>query len=110
MKRMATGQKDELKATAMQMLGQEVELVGVPLAGILAHEVPRSDICRDSFSYNLPYSADKIFRDVPEFQPRVSLLEGMRQVYDIMEREGRVTVSEPGGWEDRLIAAQKQVG
>lgn len=96
--------------TAMQMLGREVELVGVPLAGIIAHDVPRSDICRDSFSYNLYYSSEKLFRDVPEFQPRVSLIEGMRVVYEAMEAAGRVPVSEPDGWEDRLIAAQRQVG
>ena len=91
---------------AMQMLGREVELVGVPLQTIVAHKVPGSDICRDSFAYNLYYSAERLFRDVPEYQPRISLLEGMQRVYAAMEEAGTIPNSDDIEWEDRLIAAQ----
>jgi len=94
---------------AMEVIGREVELVGVPLAGILAHNVPRSEICRDSFSYNLVYSADKIYRDVPEFRPQISLAEGMRRVLEAMDADGRVPDSDTITWEDELIAAQRKV-
>jgi nucleoside-diphosphate-sugar epimerase len=95
--------------TAMQVLGREVELVGVPLADLIAANVPRVEICRDIFAHNTLYSADRLFRDVPEFQPRVSLAEGMARVIEAMDRDGRIPDASTSDWEDRLIAAQRSV-
>jgi len=95
--------------TAMRVLGREVELVGVPLADLVARDVPNVGICRDIFSYNTIYSAEKLFRDVPEYQPAVSLEAGMAQVIETMDRENRVPNSDAQDWEDRLIAAQRAV-
>lgn len=95
--------------TAMQVLGREVELVGIPLADLVAMNPPRVEICRDIFAHNVIYSAEKLFRDVPEFQPAVSLADGLTRVIEAMDREGRIPNSDDITWEDRMIAAQRSV-
>ncbi|MCC6444663.1 MAG: NAD-dependent epimerase/dehydratase family protein [Armatimonadetes bacterium] len=95
--------------TAMKVLGREVEMVGVPLADLLALNVPNVSICRDIFAHNVCYSAEKLFRDVPEFVPAVSLENGMRQVVETMDREGRVPDSDQETWEDAVVEAQRSV-
>jgi nucleoside-diphosphate-sugar epimerase len=95
--------------TAMRVLGREVELVGVPLADLLACNVPNVGICRDIFAHNTIYSSERLFRDVPEYQPRISLETGMANVIEAMDRTGRVPNSDTLDWEDRIIAAQRNV-
>jgi nucleoside-diphosphate-sugar epimerase len=90
--------------TAMAVLGREVALIGVPLAALQAHHVPRWEICQEIFAHHTYYSGAKLRRDVPAFHPVVALPAGMRQVFAAMEREGRIPQAERGGWEDALIA------
>jgi hypothetical protein len=66
-------------------------------------------ICRDIFAHNVYYGAERLFRDVPEFQPKISLAEGLRQVIEALDRDGRVPDSDLMEWEDRIIAAQRNV-
>lgn len=96
--------------TAMRVIGREVELIGVPLANIVAANVPNSSICSDIFAHNTCYSNAKFLRDVPEFHPTVTMEAGMTQILEAMDREGRVSAAETDGWEDRLITAQRAVG
>jgi nucleoside-diphosphate-sugar epimerase len=100
----------EYHRVAMRVIGREVELVGVPLASLLAAKVPAVSVCEQIFAHNLYYDSDRLFRDVPEFAPRISLEEGMSRMLDAMDREGRVPDSDAQDWEDRLIAAQRRVG
>jgi nucleoside-diphosphate-sugar epimerase len=95
--------------TAMRVLGRRVELVGVPLADLQALQVPNFAICREVFAHHAYYSAEKLLRDVPEFRPVVSLAVGMQQVIDAMDRAGRIPSAALEEWEDRIIAAQRQV-
>jgi nucleoside-diphosphate-sugar epimerase len=95
--------------TMMQVLGREVELVGVPFEDLLALDIPASHNLRDEFAYHTFCSAERLFRDVPEFGPRISLAEGMAQVVEAMDRDGRIPNSDEIEWEDRVIAAQRQV-
>jgi nucleoside-diphosphate-sugar epimerase len=95
--------------TAMRVLGRQVELIGMSLAELIALNVPNVEICREVFAHQAYYSAEKLFRDVPEFCPVVSLEEGMRQVIDAMDREGRIPNSDLEDWEDRILGAQRQV-
>jgi len=48
-------------------------------------------------------------RDVPEFQPRVSLEAGMIQVLEAMQREGRIPSADENTWEDEIIEKQRNV-
>jgi nucleoside-diphosphate-sugar epimerase len=95
--------------TAMRVLGREVELVRVPLAVLLSLNVPQGEICHEVFAHHGYYSAEKLFRAVPEFRPVVSLEQGMRQVIDAMDRAGRIPNADLEDWEDRIIAAQRHV-
>ncbi|MFC1453794.1 NAD-dependent epimerase/dehydratase family protein [Verrucomicrobiota bacterium] len=96
--------------SAMKVIGHDVELVGVPLSSLVAAGVPNVAICENIFSHNTIYSPEKLMRDVPEFQPRISLQDGLARVLEAMERENRIPDSDLETWEDRLIAAQKAVG
>jgi nucleoside-diphosphate-sugar epimerase len=100
----------EYHRRAMKVIGREVEIVGVPLASLLAAKVPEVGICESIFSHNTIYSPDRLMRDVPEFRPRVSLEEALSLVLEAMDREHRVPDSDQQDWEDRLIAAQRRVG
>jgi len=94
---------------AMQALGRQVELVGVPFANLQTFEIPGFDICAEIFAHHVYYSPEKLFRDVPEFQPTISLDEGMAQVIAAMDQDGRIPPASSNHWEDPIIAAQKQV-
>ena len=94
---------------AGKILGREVELVGVPFGDLKRLKVPNSGILEDEFAYNAYYSSEKLFRDVPEFHPQISLEQGMSQVFEVMEREGRIPNSDELKWEDEVIEKQKRV-
>jgi len=95
--------------TAMKVLGREVEMVGVPLDDLVACNVPNVGVCRDIFAHHGYYSAEKLFRDVPEYHPVISLEEGLARVIAAMDREGRVPNSDEQTWEDQIIEAQRRV-
>lgn len=94
---------------AMRVIGHEVELVGVPLVDIRAVKVPHSEICEEIFAHNVYYSAEKLFRDVPEFHPQMTLEDQIADILSAMDAEGRVPNSDEINWEDKLIAAQRAV-
>jgi len=89
--------------TAMKVLGRTVEMVGVSCSDLERLGVPRYDICRDIFAHNCYYSAERLFQDVPEFKPRISLADGISRVFNSMQKQKRIPPSEPGAWEDRII-------
>jgi len=94
---------------AMNVLGREVEIVGVPFADLKVLNVPEFDICEEIFAHHVYYSAEKLFRDVPEFQPKISLEQGMAEVIEAMDRDRRIPNSDDYTWEDEIIAAQRRV-
>lgn len=89
--------------TAMRVLGKRVELVGVPFDVLKKFDIPGFDICEEIFAHHVYYGSEKLFRDVPQFQPTVSLEEGMTQVFEVMKREGRIPNSDQLNWEDEII-------
>jgi len=94
---------------AGKVLGKEVELVGVPFEDLKRLNVPEIGILEDEFAYNDYYSPEKLFRHVPEFHPQISLEQGMTQVFEVMEREGRIPNSDELKWEDEIIERQRRV-
>lgn len=99
----------EYHRLAGNILGRETELVGVPFEDLKKLNVPDFGICEEIFAHHIYYSAEKLFRDVPEFHPQVSLEQGMTQVFEVMERAGRIPNSDELTWEDDIIARQKRV-
>ena len=92
---------------AMRVLGREVDLVGVPFADLKRSHIPDFDICEEIFAHHVYYSPEKLFRDVPEFQPSVSLADGMAQTIAAMDAGGRIPNANSNTWEDKVIAAQR---
>jgi len=95
--------------TAMKVIGREVELVGVPLADLKALNTPGLGICEEIFAHNVIYSAEKLFRDVPEFQPRYTLEMQIADILPAMDADGRIPNSDAVTWEDEVIAAQRSI-
>ncbi len=60
-----------------KILGKETELVGVPFEDLKRLNVPDFSICEEIFAYHVYYSSEKLFRDVTDFHPQVSLEQGM---------------------------------
>ena len=94
---------------AGKVLGTDVELVGVPFEDLKRLDVPNFGICEEIFAHHVYYSSEKLFRDVPEFHPQVSLEQGMAQVFEAMERERRIPNSDELKWEDEIIERQKRI-
>lgn len=97
----------EYHRAVMRILGQEVDMVVVPLEVIKAAQVPQSSICENIFAHNTVYSPGKLYRDVPEFRPRISLEEGIQRVLAALDRQCRIPDSDSIEWEDRLIRAHR---
>jgi len=95
--------------TVMKVLGRTVEMIGESCRDLELFAVPRYEICRDIFSHNCYYSAEKLFQDVPEFKPRISLEDGIRRVFESMQSAGSIPPSDAGGWEDRIIERIKKM-
>ena len=95
--------------TAMKVLGREVELVGVPYDVLATWDIPRFGILTEIFRHHVIYDSGKLFRDVPDFQPRISLEDGMRRVIAAMDADGRIPDADSSPWEDELIRAQRAV-
>ncbi len=94
---------------AGKILGREAQLVGVPFEDLKRLNVPNLGILEDEFAYNDYYSSEKLFRDVPEFHPQISLEQGMTQVFEVMEREGRIPNSDGLKWEDEIIEKYRRL-
>ena len=98
----------EYHKIAMKVIGCEVELVGVPLSDLEILKIPSFDLCRNIFSRHSYYSCKKLIHDVPEFQPKISLESGMRQVIDLMDMKNQIPDSDDTNyWEDQIIKSQK---
>ena len=96
-------QFDEYHRTAMEVIGREVPMVGLPLDTLMALDSKRFCLAGDEFSYNDYYSCEKVYRDIPEFRQRISLKEGMTSVLKAMDEAGRIPDSDTMPWEDDLI-------
>lgn len=97
-------QFDQYHRTAMEVIGREVPMIGIPLDTLMAVDPVKFKIARDEFSFNDYYSCEKIFRDIPEFRPKISLKEGMTRVLEALDSAGRIPDSDTIRWEDDLIA------
>jgi nucleoside-diphosphate-sugar epimerase len=88
---------------AGKILGKETELVGVPFQTLKRLNVPDFDICEEIFAHHIYYSSEILFRDLPEFQPQITLERGMSEVFEAMDREERIPNSDEVTWEDDII-------
>ncbi len=99
----------EYHRTAMRILKREVELVGVSLADLERLNVPNFGICRDIFAHHGLYSSEKLFRDVPEFRPRIPLEEGLARTIEALDRMGKIPNSDDETWEDEIVQRHRRM-
>jgi len=99
---------NEYHKIAMKVIGKEVELIEVKYADLERLKVPAFDLCRDVFSHNQHYSSEKLSKVLPEFSPKVSLEEGMKEVIEKMDQDGRITNSDKQNWEDKIIKKKRK--
>ncbi len=95
--------------TAGKILGRPAELVGIPFNQLKKLNVPDFGICEEIFAHHIYYSSEKLFKDVPEFKPEISLEKGMSQVFEAMEKENRIPNSDEVLWEDQIINKYQQL-
>ena len=93
--------------TAMRVIGKEVELKGVPLQILEKQNIPNFSICQSIFAHITYYSSEKIFRDVPEFKPEISLEAGMARVLQSADFQQRIPDADTIKWEDEIISKLK---
>lgn len=94
--------------TAMKLLGNEVELVGLPLPQLMAIDPQRFGPCYEIFGQHSYFSNGKLRRDVPEWSPQISLEEGMGRVFREMDAAGAIPDCSQETWEDDLLEKVKQ--
>ncbi|HPN83907.1 MAG TPA: NAD-dependent epimerase/dehydratase family protein [Victivallales bacterium] len=90
--------------TAMKVLGRDVEMIGVPLQILQKQNIPNFGLCQNIFAHITYYSSEKIFRDVPEFKPEISLESGMKKVLETAEFQQKIPDSDTIKWEDEIIS------
>jgi len=95
--------------TAMKVIGRQVEIVGIPADDLVAMDKEKFDGLHLLMAHNNYFSNAKLLRDVPEFQPHISLEQGMAQVIEAMDEDGRIPNSDGETWEDHIIDAQRSV-
>lgn len=95
--------------TMMGIIGQQVELVGIPLDMLMALNIPDTGLCEEIFAHNVIYSSEKLMRDVPEFHPQYTLEAAMRDILAAMDADNRIPDSDNIQWEDEVIAALYQM-
>ncbi len=96
----------DIHRVAMDVLGRQVEQVGVSSELLYELDPQRFLMVPGVFAKNLLYSAAKLQRDVPEFVPRISLEEGLADAFEHLENQGLVEEVPVDDWEDRIIATQ----
>lgn len=88
---------------AMNVIGRKVDLIEVPFKDLLKFKIPRFRVCQDITSNDLYYNSQKLLEVLPEFRPKISLREGMYEVFKSMEDDGRIYNAFTQNWEDRII-------
>ena len=94
---------------AMKILGRDCKLIGVPFNNLEKLKVPGFDLCREVFSHHAYFSSEKLYRDLPEFNSKINLEEGMKGVIDSLDKENRIANSNNQNWEDLIINKQNTV-
>ena len=93
----------EYHIEAMNAIGKKVELIEVPFKDLSKFKIPRFGLCQDYTSHDAYYSSEKLLKILPKFKSKISLNEGMHEVFKSMDEDGRIKNSFSQNWEDRII-------
>lgn len=76
--------------TGLRVLGCEAEFVNAPLDLLESLGYMDKGPGCEIFAYPTIYSCEKIYRDIPEFRPVISLEDGMREVIAYSDEHGMI--------------------
>lgn len=90
--------------TGMKVLGKEVEMVCVPMEVLNALGYENRGFTSTIFGFNAIYDHTKIYRDIPEFRPEISLEDGMRAVIEYSDAHNMIPNSDLYPMDDKIAA------
>ena len=93
----------EYHTEAMKVIRKKVELIEVSFKDLSKFKIPRFGNCRDYTSHDLYYSSEKLLKILPGFKSKISLNQGMHEVFKSMDEDGRIKNSFSQNWENRII-------
>lgn len=96
----------------MTVVGREVEMVEVTLETLLHMQTDTfkiGEMITENFKFNGYYSGEKIARDIPEFRPKIGLVEGLAMALEYIEQNGSIPNSDDFPYEDEIIRRQKSI-
>ncbi|MCB1190625.1 MAG: NAD-dependent epimerase/dehydratase family protein [Leptospiraceae bacterium] len=96
--------------TVMEVLGYEVEQIGVPADVLNRLNSARNIQITDLFWENCYFSTAKLQSVLPEFHPQYSLKDGIKIVIESLKSQNRVQHCRKNDWEDLLINAIRRIG
>lgn len=92
----------QIHETGMKVLGKTVDMVCVPMEVLEALGYHDRGFTCTIFGFNTIYDHHKIYRDIPEFRPSVSLEDGMRQVIAYSDAHNMIPDSDKYPMDDKL--------
>lgn len=95
--------------TGMKVLGKEAPMVCVPLEALEKLGYEGRGFTTDIFGYNTIYDHHKVYRDIPEFRPQVSLEDGMRAVIAFADEHGTIPNSDDYPMDDKVCAYMQNI-
>lgn len=98
---------EEHHRALMTVLGHEVELISLPLDVLATLPIPGREICLTNYAFHRLFSPAKLLRDVPEFRPRLGLVEMIERAVAPLDAAGLIPAWTTVSWEDPLIAAMR---
>ena len=85
-------------------LGHKITLVDAPAELLIGAWPDNTRLLASESRWNRIYRLDRIRRDIPEFQPRIGLLEGVPPLVAHLDAHGLIEDSRSDETEDRIIA------
>ena len=86
-------------------LGYQVTLVDAPAELLIKFWPQNTGILTSDSRWNRIFKVDKLLRDIPEFQPKITLEEGMPDCIRWLEAHGILEDARADDTEDRIIAS-----
>jgi hypothetical protein len=99
----------EWHGIAAQVLGVPLETVSVPWDVLVAADAKRYSALTTCLGHNQVFAADSLLALVPNWQPRVPLLQAVTETIEWLQRNNQIEDSDTDPLEDRIIAARRQI-
>jgi nucleoside-diphosphate-sugar epimerase len=88
-----------------EALGCPITLVDAPADLLIAAWPENTRLLASESRWNRVYSLEKIQRDVPEFQPRIRMIDRVPELVQRLDERGLIEDSRADETEDRIIAS-----